>query len=353
MRVPPTVLILAGLLGMAGCKPHPTAGPATPAPTPIPSPTPIPAHELALAEARRGFHTHLVRQDHTGELAPLPPLDLFRLVTYSEKGRLPAYVGLDPKPGVKHPAIIWLFGGFSNCIGPLAWTPGQEDNDQSASAFREAGIVMMYPGLRGGNDTPGFKEGFYGEVDDVLAAANYLSTLDYVDPRRIYLGGHSTGGTLALLVAESTDRFRAVFALGPVDDVGAYGEDNLPFDLGDPKELELRAPGRYLKTICTPTYVFEGTTGRSNILSLRMMMNAPHPDCVHFYPITGGDHFAILHPITRLIAKKIVADSGPEANIAFAERELNVPAPSRQIELWPKAVPVGRHTPAPTVKPKR
>lgn len=55
---------------------------------------------------------------------------------------------------------------------------------------------MMFPSLRGGNDNPGVKEGFLAEVDDVLAAADFLGKQNYVDPGRIYLGGHSTGGTL-------------------------------------------------------------------------------------------------------------------------------------------------------------
>ena len=75
---------------------------------------------------------------------------------------------------------------------------------------------MMFPSLRGGNDNPGVREGFFGEVDDVLAAAEYLSKQAFVDPQRIYLGGHSTGGTLVLLVAECSGRFRAVFSFGPV-----------------------------------------------------------------------------------------------------------------------------------------
>ena len=33
---------------------------------------------------------------------------------------------------------------------------------------------MMFPSLRGGNNNPGSKEGFFGEVDDVLAAADLL-----------------------------------------------------------------------------------------------------------------------------------------------------------------------------------
>ena len=36
---------------------------------------------------------------------------------------------------------------------------------------------------------------------------SHVAKLPYVDPARIYLGGHSTGGTLALLVAEIGGRF--------------------------------------------------------------------------------------------------------------------------------------------------
>ena len=44
---------------------------------------------------------------------------------------------------------------------------------------------MMFPTLRGGNtDIRGRKEFFYGEVDDVHAAANHLARLPYVDPAR-------------------------------------------------------------------------------------------------------------------------------------------------------------------------
>ena len=43
--------------------------------------------------------------------------------------------------GAKHPAIIWLIGGFSNSISGVAWSDYPPDNDQSAKAFREAGIV--------------------------------------------------------------------------------------------------------------------------------------------------------------------------------------------------------------------
>ena len=43
---------------------------------------------------------------------------------------------------------------------------------------------MLFPSLRGGNQNPGVKEGFFGEVDDLLAAANFLAKQGFVDPNR-------------------------------------------------------------------------------------------------------------------------------------------------------------------------
>jgi acetyl esterase/lipase len=181
----------------------------------------------------------------------------------------------------------------------------------------------MYPSLRGGNKNPGHHEGFYGEVDDVLAAADYLSQQDYVDTNRIYLGGHSTGGTLAMLVAECSGRFRAVFCFGPVSDVRGYGQENLPFDLSNNQETALRAPGKWLYCINDPTFVFESNGQPSNISELTLMAQANQNPLVHFYPINGGNHFKVLLPISQLIAAKILNDSEPASNITFTDTELS------------------------------
>lgn len=322
MRVTPVLLACVALAGVA-CKPAPTSAES---PAPAQAEATAAEHIPTLTEARHGYTTHLTRHVHLGEPAPAPP-DFFRLVKYtSPAGELPAYVGVAPKGGGKHPAIIWIVGGFSNSISDIAWTPGPADNDQSATAFREAGLVTMYPCLRGGNDAPGSMEGFYGEVDDVLSAADYLRKLDYVDPQRIYLGGHSTGGTLALLAAESANHFRAIFSFGPTDDVTGYGQKYLPFDVSVRREGLLRAPAHYLRAIQTPTFVFEGTEGRSNIQSLRIMAKAQHSPAVHFYPIAGADHFSTLQPTEGLIARKILADTGAEVNIHFNREELRLPS---------------------------
>jgi len=280
----------------------------------------------SLSQARQGFQTRLLRQDADAQPAPEPPAEQMRLVRYdSPAGKLAAYVSIAPNDNQKRPAIVWVFGGFGNDIGETAWEPGPPDNDQSASAFWKAGVVTMYPSLRGGNGNPGFKEAFYGEVDDVLAAAAYLASQPGVDPKRVYLGGHSTGGTLALLVAETLaaeDRFRAVFAFGPIDDVGGYGPEYLPFDTSDARELELRAPIRWLDSIKTPTFVFEGAGPDGNLPALRALEAGTKNPNVRFRPVPGADHFNLLGPMTQVIAGKILRDTGEQSNITFGPADL-------------------------------
>jgi acetyl esterase/lipase len=277
----------------------------------------------SLVEARSGFQTKLTRPAFPGKPAPRPPAKVFRAVKYdSPVGKLSAYLTPDQKDGQKRPAIIWITGGDCNTIDEGCWKEGPPANDQSASAFRKAGVVMMFPSLRGGNDNPGAKEGFLGEVDDVCAAANYLSQLDYVDPKRIYLGGHSTGGTLALLVAQYTDGFRAVFSFGPADDVSGYPPQYLPFNLYDPREIELRSPGRWLHSLLCPVFVFEGTIDGNVAALQRMARESTVPDA-RFLPVRGADHFSVLAPVTRLLAGKVLRDTGPECDITVTEQELS------------------------------
>ncbi len=276
-----------------------------------------------LAQARAGYTTVLARSDIANESIPVPPPQIFEIVEYnSPVGIFPAYLTPDPKDGNKHPAIIWIAGGDCNTIGDV-WTPNDPTNDQSACAFRNAGIIMMFPSLRGGNKNPVSRENFYGEVDDVLAAFDYLAEKPYVDMTQIYLGGHSTGGTLALLTSEISNRFRAVFSFGPADDVSRYSEELIPsVNLNSKKEVQLRSPIYWLHGIKCPTFVFEGKVKMSNISSLTALSNASTNPNIHFYPIDGADHFSILAPTTALIAKKILADTGVKPNIIFSGEEL-------------------------------
>ena len=290
-----------------------------------PNASPSSSDGQTLAEARRGFTTKLAGAQPPGDPIDEPPPDVFRLIKYkSPVGDLAAYLTPDPGDGQKHPAIIWMTGGDCNSIGEV-WDPAPRENDQSAAAYRKSGIVMMFPSLRGGNQNPGKREGFLGEVDDVIAALDYLSKQPYVDTSRIYLGGHSTGGTLVMLLAETTDRFRAVFAFGPVGDIRGYGGQFTYHKPGDPKENSLRSPGNWLDSVHSPLFVIEGTGG--NIAALISMESQCKNSQVRFVTVTGTDHFGVLAPANEVIAKKILADTGPTCAIKLADAELKRGAP--------------------------
>jgi hypothetical protein len=253
---------------------------------------------------------------------PKPPKGMFQKVTYtSPVGQLGAYVTPDPGDGKKHPAIIWITGGESNSVSDV-WTPAPRENDQNATAYRQAGIVTMFPTLRGGNNNPGKIEGMFGEIDDILAAANYLASLPYVDPSRIYLGGHSTGGTLVLLTAEASDRFRAVFSVGPVARSRSYPPQFLPIDFKalPAWEERLRAPIEWLPSVKGRLLVVEAEQG--NIGPLRAMRSVNRNPNISFLEFTGTNHFSDLAPLNAVLARKILADTGTTPNIVLTEDEL-------------------------------
>lgn len=264
-----------------------------------------PQAQQTLREARQGFVTKIVKSGESFGAPETPTTNEFELIRYpSPLGDLAAYVTSDPGDGKKHPAIVWITGGDNNSIGDV-WTPNDRSNDQSASAFRKAGIVMMFPSLRGGNDNPGQREGFLGEVDDILAATDHLAKLPYVDPTQIHLGGHSTGGTMVMLVAASSDRYRAIFSLGPVASAGQYGGDYVYCDLADESEIRLRSPILWLHCVHSPLYVFEGAE-RGNWDAVQMMAKTNSNPRIQFFKVPGHDHFSLIAPLAEKLAEQIV-----------------------------------------------
>jgi hypothetical protein len=259
--------------------------------------------------------------------ADSPPGNVFQLVHYSSPaGSLAAYVTPDPQDGKRHPVMVWAHGGFGG-IGASFWGPAEKDNDQTAGAFREAGIVLCTPSWRGENDNPGRFELFYGEVDDMLAAVDYVKTLSYVDPDRVYIGGHSTGGTLTLLCSVASDKFRAAFSFGGMPDgvrilARGKGYGNTPYDPAVVRESALRSPIRYTRHIKRPTFYFEGKNSAYN-RDAREMQRIAQGSHVPFQAFElPGDHFDNLHAVTGVLAQKILADTGTECTIKISLAEM-------------------------------
>ncbi len=285
----------------------------------------LPNAQMTLTQARKGFENTVQNNTRPKEPVDPAPPSIFKMIKYlSPVGKLSAYLTLNPNDGKKHPAMVWITGGDCNSIGDV-WTPKPRNNDQTEVQYRSAGIVMMYPSLRGGNDNPGLKEGFYGEVDDVIAAVKYLKQLPYVDASHIYLGGHSTGGTLAMLTGESTSLFRAIFAFGPVGDVSGYGTDSgfLPFDISNTKAVRLRSPGYWMSSVTSPMWVFEGSERPGNRTSVEAMAQYSRNPKIHFLIVDGANHFSILAPTNKLIAQKIIQDTAEPGKLTFSKQEVD------------------------------
>jgi pimeloyl-ACP methyl ester carboxylesterase len=276
-----------------------------------------PADASTLREARAAFTT-TISVPASGSPLPEPPPQLFIRSDYRnpQNRMLAAYVTPDPGDGQKHPAIIWVTGGDSNTLDDF-WTERAPANDETASAYRKAGLVMMFPTLRGGNTDTGGKEFFYGEVDDLLAAADHLASLPFVDAQYIYLGGHSTGGTLALLTAEASTRFKAVFAFGAVSRMNRYPASLVPDTiLENSSENKVRSPIHWLDGISTPTWLIEGAEDPGNHEELDDLCAHTRNPAVQCISVPGFDHFSVLSHASRVIAARLsVANSGVEFSL--------------------------------------
>ena len=206
------------------------------------------------AVARKSFDTKLIRRGPAPQ--ETPPLETpagARELKYASGGlSLTAFVDPPPGDGKRKPAVIFLHGGFG-------FEPGDWTNPQ---AFREAGYVVMTPVLRGESHQPGSYSMFIGEVDDILAATDSLIELPYVDPNQLFVAGYSVGGTLAILSALSTDRFRAAASISGATDPIAWSltqPEVIPFDYRDTLEYRMRAPMAYATSFKCPTRLFFGT----------------------------------------------------------------------------------------------
>ena len=288
----------------------------------------------AFAQARTGFETNIIREVTNSFRIPTPPTGVFELTFFPSSYEvsfilndddeeeevltpinLAAFISTDPGDGRQHPLVIWVSGGWSNAISDLAWSYPAWDNDQTGSAFRDAGMLMMYPSFRGANGNPGQHETLFGEIDDIVAAFHYAAARPYVDASRIYLAGHSTGATRVLLAAAYFDGFAGAFAFGPVGNIMEHNVTQFTFDTSDEMERRLRSPIYWLDYIASPTYIIEGAGG--NRQELENMQAATTNPNVSVHIIEGTDHFSYLAPITRFMAPRVLA-----GNLGFTTQEL-------------------------------
>jgi formylglycine-generating enzyme required for sulfatase activity/dienelactone hydrolase len=222
------------------------------------------------AQARGRFQSKLVRKGPSPQpWSPLkPPAGVTEVEYPSGELRLKAWVNRPADEKRKHPAVLYLHGGFAFDLGD--W--------EQAKPYRDVGFVVLAPILRAENGQPGAFSYFHDEVDDVLAAAEYLSKQPYVDTNRVFAAGHSVGGTMTLLAAMASKRFRAAASF----DGACYRPEfitrsrSMPFDTSDPREIQFRSPLAFAGSFKCPLRIYHGTesAGFFRLMSLRTAARA-------------------------------------------------------------------------------
>jgi dipeptidyl aminopeptidase/acylaminoacyl peptidase len=199
--------------------------------------------------------------------------------------------------GAKFPAVVFLHGG---------WGFDESDWDHS-QPFRDAGYLVLSPMLRGENGCPGSFTMFYDEVDDVIAAVEFVSKRDDVDPQRVYLAGYSSGATLTIMAALVSDRIRAAAVLDGSPDRRKFvqgRESEVPFDISDSEELRMRSPMDFAAKFKCPIRFYCSTNTEGLVDDTRRVVrSAKSQELDADLVLVPGDHANFRLPATELAVK--------------------------------------------------
>jgi dipeptidyl aminopeptidase/acylaminoacyl peptidase len=174
----------------------------------------------------------------------------------------------------KHPAIVWIHGSGSD-QNFLGWHPGSYRMYYSASLYlAQQGYVILTPDYRGSSGysrdwATGVHMGLgVSDAADVASGADYLKTLDYVDPNRIGVWGLSYGGYLTLqALTRDPLLWRCGINVAGVVDWATYGAGYTTPRLGTPVEnpdiYKESAPIYHMEKLARPLLVLHGTYDRN------------------------------------------------------------------------------------------
>jgi dipeptidyl aminopeptidase/acylaminoacyl peptidase len=176
-----------------------------------------------------------------------------------------------------------------------------------ARPFLEAGYAVVMPSVRGENGQTGTFSMFFDEVSDVLAVTDHARSQRWADPQRIYVAGHSAGGTLAMLAGLASPHYRAVASFSGSPDQLALAKSLpsiVPFDRNNPVEYEMRSPLSYATSFKAPARLLHGRSeeyyrGNTRLTAALASDAGKNVEAVE----VAGDHFnAVPEEIGRAIA---------------------------------------------------
>ena len=174
----------------------------------------------------------------------------------------------------KHPALVWIHGSGSD-QNFLGWHPGSYRMYYSLCQYlAQQGYVILTPDYRGSSGysrdwSTGVHMGLgVNDTADVAGGADYLKTLDYVDPNRIGVFGLSYGGFLTLQAMNVDPAlWRAGVNVAGVVDWATYGSGYTTPRLGTPVQnpeiYRVSAPILHMDKLERPLLILHGTNDRN------------------------------------------------------------------------------------------
>jgi len=188
----------------------------------------------------------------------------------SEDARVHSFLVKPPgfQADMKYPVLFLIHGGPQGAWGE-SWT-----YRWNAQVFAAAGYVVVMPNPRG---STGYGQRFIDEINgdwggrpfyDIMAVADSVAGLPYVDSDRTAAAGASYGGYMVDWMLGHTTRFKALVAHAGVFDLRSkFGEtEELWFPLwefrgtpwNDPEMYARWSPSFFAKEFKTPTLVTHG-----------------------------------------------------------------------------------------------
>ncbi|WP_167239397.1 alpha/beta hydrolase family protein [Massilia genomosp. 1] len=243
-----------------------------------------------LADARQAYATRLtVSAKAPQDFAALrTPAGVKEVGYQSGPLQLKAWLSTSAPATKLAPAVVFLHGGFSF---------GEEDWD-AAKALVDAGYILLMPRLRGENGNPGNFELFGGEVDDAIAAGRYLAAVPGVDKDRIFVMGHSVGGSLAVLVAQMPSPFKASVSLSGYPRLLEWIDHFriIPFDKNNEMERKIRNPYLYTDSVKTPLYLFSESNNPGMKAANAEFCTLVAKTSVCRHEVVSGNHETMMAP---------------------------------------------------------
>jgi dipeptidyl aminopeptidase/acylaminoacyl peptidase len=215
---------------------------------------------------------------------------------------IPAYLFLPNQPAPeKGPALVWLHGG----LGTLY----ENRFDPQVQYFVDQGFVVLVPNYRssGGfnQDLARIDASGRKELEDVVAAVEYLRRMPSVDTSHIGVIGFSFGGLITLhAITHTPELFAAAVDLfGPSDLVTWYKDapasrPALLFGLGGtpeqkPEDYRAASPVNFVERITAALLIVHGDADAevpvSQAVEMAEALKRAHKD-YELIVIPGGDH---------------------------------------------------------------